>query len=72
MNEQDYMTPVEETLATEEETLATEEETTPKEELAFEEEIEAGWYTKEEVRELLKTAKFAARTQAYCYAWSRE
>lgn len=34
MNEQDYMTPVEET-------LATVEETTPKEELAFEEEIEA-------------------------------
>ena len=36
------------------------------------EEIEAGWYTKAEVRELLKKAKFAARTQAYCYVWSRE
>lgn len=35
------------------------------------EEIEAGWYTKAEVRELLKTEKFAARTQAYCYVWSR-
>lgn len=35
------------------------------------EEIEAGWYTKEEVRELLKTELFAARTQAYCYVWSR-
>lgn len=35
------------------------------------EEIEAGWYTREEVRELLKTARFAARTQAYCYMWSR-
>lgn len=34
------------------------------------EEIEAGWYTKEEVRALLKTEPFAARTQAYCYAWS--
>lgn len=34
------------------------------------EEIEAGWYTKEEVRELIKTSKFAARTQAYCYVWS--
>lgn len=34
------------------------------------EEIEAGWYTKEEVRELLKTELFAARTQAYCYVWS--
>ena len=33
--------------------------------------IEAEWYTKEEVRELLKTAAFAARTQAYCYMWSR-
>jgi len=36
------------------------------------EEIEAGWYTKEEVRELLKTQHFAARTQAYCYLWSKE
>lgn len=35
------------------------------------EEIEAGWYTKEEIRELLKTEPFAARTQAYCYMWSR-
>ncbi|MBQ8148749.1 MAG: NUDIX hydrolase [Lachnospiraceae bacterium] len=36
------------------------------------EEIEAGWYTKEDVRELLKTEQFAARTQAYCYLWSRQ
>ncbi|MDD7402448.1 MAG: NUDIX hydrolase [Butyribacter sp.] len=36
------------------------------------EEIEAGWYTKEEVRKLLKTQLFAARTQAYCYLWSKE
>lgn len=36
------------------------------------EEITPGWYTKEEIRELLKTEKFAARTQAYCYLWSRE
>lgn len=35
------------------------------------EEIEPGWYTKEEVKELLKTQKFAARTQAYCYLWCR-
>lgn len=36
------------------------------------EEIEAAWYTKEEVRELLKGPElFAARTQAYCYLWSR-
>ena len=35
------------------------------------EEIEPGWYTKEEVRELLRTERFAARTQAYCYLWSR-
>lgn len=34
------------------------------------EEIEPGWFTKEEVRELLKKNEFAARTQAYCYAWS--
>lgn len=36
------------------------------------EEIIPGWYTKAEVRELLKTEPFAARTQAYCYLWSRE
>ena len=36
------------------------------------EEIEANWYTKEEVRELLRTKPFAARTQAYCYLWSRD
>ena len=35
------------------------------------EEIEPDWYTKEEVRELLKNYKFAARTQSYCYLWSR-
>jgi len=34
------------------------------------EEIEAGWYTREEVRKLLKTERFAARTQAYCYLWA--
>ena len=36
------------------------------------EEIEAAWYTREEVRELLKAQRFAARTQAYCYLWSKE
>lgn len=36
------------------------------------EEIEPDWYSKAEVRELLKTQKFAARTQAYCYLWSKE
>lgn len=36
------------------------------------EEIEAGWFTKAEVRELLKKYPFAARTQAYCYLWSKE
>jgi ADP-ribose pyrophosphatase len=35
------------------------------------EEIEAGWYTKAELRELLKTSRFAARTQSYCYLWSK-
>ena len=35
------------------------------------EEIEAGWYTREQVRELLKSSHFAARTQAYCYMWSK-
>lgn len=36
------------------------------------EEIEAGWYTREEVRRLLQTEPFAARSQAYCYLWSRQ
>lgn len=36
------------------------------------EEIDAGWYTRAQVRELLKTELFAARTQAYCYLWSRQ
>ena len=35
------------------------------------EEIEAKWYTKKEVRELLQKEYFAARTQAYCYLWSK-
>ena len=34
------------------------------------EEIVPGWYTKEEIRTLLRTEPFAARTQAYCYAWA--
>ena len=36
------------------------------------EEIEAGWYSREEVRTLLRSELFAARTQAYCYLWSRD
>ena len=35
------------------------------------EEIEANWFTKSQVQELLKTQRFAARTQAYCYLWSK-
>lgn len=35
------------------------------------EEIKAAWYTKEEVRSLLTEYRFAARTQAYCFLWSR-
>ena len=34
------------------------------------EEIVPGWYTREEMRALLRTGAFAARTQAYCYAWA--
>ena len=34
------------------------------------EEIVPGWYTKEEMRALLRTEAFAARTMAYCYAWA--
>ena len=36
------------------------------------EEIDAGWFTKAEIRELLKKEYFAARTQCYCYLWSKE
>ncbi len=36
-----------------------------------EEEIEARWYTKEEMKELLKNDEhFAARTQTYCWCWA--
>ena len=35
------------------------------------EEIKAAWYTKAEVRTLLREWRFAARTQAYCVLWSR-
>ncbi len=34
------------------------------------EEIVPGWYTKEEIKKLLRTEAFAARTQAFCYAWA--
>ncbi len=36
------------------------------------EEIESGWYSKEEVRRLLKTECFAGRTQAFCYLWANQ
>lgn len=35
------------------------------------EEIEAGWYTKEDVRRLLQSSLFTARTQIYSYLWSK-
>lgn len=37
-----------------------------------EEEIEAGWFTKEEVIDLMKNEPFASRTQAYCMLWARK
>ena len=36
------------------------------------EEIEPGWYTRQEVKDLLGRECFAARTQAFCYLWARE
>lgn len=30
------------------------------------------WYTKKEVRNLLRTTPFAGRTQVYCYMWSKK
>lgn len=34
------------------------------------EEIIPAWFTREEIKKLLRTEPFAARTQAYCYAWA--
>ena len=34
------------------------------------EEIECRWYTREEVRELLRREAFSARVQMFCYFWS--
>ena len=36
------------------------------------EEIDAAWYTKAQVRELIKTHHFGSWAQAFCYNWSRE
>ena len=36
------------------------------------EEIQAAWYTRQQIRELLKNQPFAARSQAYCYMWSKQ
>lgn len=35
------------------------------------EEIDAVWFTKEQIREILKKERLAARTQTYCALWSR-
>ena len=37
---------------------------------SVQEEIEPGWFTKQEVLELLGKEPFAVRTQAYCYMWA--
>lgn len=37
-----------------------------------EEEIEAAWYDRTQVRELLEKGAFAARTQAFCWWWARQ
>ncbi len=34
------------------------------------EEIEAKWYSKNELKELLKSEPFAPKCQAYCYLWA--
>jgi ADP-ribose pyrophosphatase len=33
------------------------------------EEIHANWYTREEVKELLKKQKMSARAQLFCFTW---
>ena len=37
-----------------------------------EEEIEAAWYDKDQIKELLKGSSLAARTQAYCWWWAKQ
>ena len=37
-----------------------------------EEEIEAGWYDREQVKELLKGSSFASRTQEFCWWWEKQ
>lgn len=36
------------------------------------EEIDAAWYTKAQVRELIRKERFGSWAQAYCYMWSKE
>ena len=36
------------------------------------EEIQPGWYTRDQVKEILKNDFFAARTQAFCYLWAKQ
>ena len=36
------------------------------------EEIDANWYTKDQVRRLIREEHFGSWAQAYCYMWSRE
>lgn len=42
-----------------------------RESTSAEEEIVPGWYTREEVRELLRNEYCAARTQSFLYLWSK-
>lgn len=37
---------------------------------SYDEEIEANWYSKEDIKTMLQTEKFAARTQLYLYLWA--
>ena len=68
----DYMPPCYSAVGFTDETIATvicvakgefSESTSP------DEEIEVGWYTKEEIREMLKTCKMSMRTQSFLYCW---
>lgn len=36
---------------------------------SYDEEIEANWYSKDEIKKMLKEEYFAARTQIYLYMW---
>lgn len=72
VNQLDYLPPCYSAVGFTDETIATVicqangeflESTSPNEE------IKVGWYTKDQIREMLKTCKMSMRTQSFLYCW---